>query len=183
MSEKETRTTEFVIQWPDMLIRVGLLTFLWWLLNGDDWLSWWLGIPAVILATAVSLIVVPPISWRIAPLPLIRFAGYFFLKSFLSSVDVASRVFRPRIPLQPAMIIYDVRLSGDFPPVLMANVTSLLPGTLSAELELRPDRRGHKRKYLKVHTLDERDPVVAELDRLENHIAAVYRIDLEQTQL
>jgi multicomponent Na+:H+ antiporter subunit E len=163
--------------WPDLAIRVGLFVVLWLLLHGSDWLSWWIGVPAIALATAVSLIVVPPISWRVSFIPLIRFVGYFLVKSFLSSVDVASRVFRWRIPLQPDMIVYHIRLSGDFPPVLMANVTSLLPGTLSVELKLE---RENEPKCLLVHTLDERDPVAAELGRLEAHIAAIYGCNLEE---
>lgn len=193
----EVEKKEFVIQWPDALLRVGLLILLWWLLNGDDWLSWWIGAPAIALATAVSLIVVPPVTWRVAPLSLFGFILYFLGKSLWSSVDVAIRVFFPRkrIPLQPAMLIYPLRLQGDFPIVLMANVISLLPGTLSVELKISPE---DEPKRLKVHTLDERgslwflqskrsrdsqleqdaSPVIADLRDLEARIAAIYGIDL-----
>jgi len=158
-------------RWPDLLSRLVLLTLLWWLLNNGDTASWVLGVPAILLATLISAMVLPQTRWRIKPLAFLRFTLYFLVKSFLSSIDVASRVLRPQIPLQPALITYPIRLRGELPTVIMANATSLLPGTLSVEL---------KEGELHVHVLDERDPVLAELGRLEEYIAAAYGLDLEE---
>jgi multicomponent Na+:H+ antiporter subunit E len=156
-------------RWPSLLARLLLLTLLWWLLNNGDTASWVLGVPTILLATLVSAMVLPRTRWRIKPLPFLRFTAYFLVKSFLSSIDVASRVLRPQMPLKPALITYPIRLRGQLPPVIMANATSLLPGTLSVEL---------KEGELHVHVLDERDPVLAELSRLEEYVAAVYGLDL-----
>lgn len=153
----------------DLLLRAGLLALLWWILNDRDIASWTLGAPAVLLATIISVALLPRSRWRIKPFGFIRFVFYFLYKSLLSGVDVASRVLRPQIPLQPALIRYPIRLRHELGQVIMANVTSLLPGTLSAEL---------KEDELIVHVLDERDEVMAELNRLERRIAAAYGVEL-----
>ena len=52
----------------------------------------------------------------------------------------------------------------------MANTVSLLPGTLSVELE---------QEILRIHVLDETTAIDHELKILENHLADVFGFDLE----
>ena len=49
-------------------------------------------------------------------------------------VYVAWRAFDPRMPITPELIEYPLRLPPGLPRVILVNMVSLLPGTLSAEL-------------------------------------------------
>jgi multicomponent Na+:H+ antiporter subunit E len=69
------------------------------------------------------------------------------------------------MPLEPAFLDYNLSLPNGAPRLFMANVVSLLPGTLSAEL---------LEGCLKVHVLDVKADVVAELQSLESRVAAVF---------
>ncbi len=157
----------------DIAIRAGLFAALWWALNEGDNAAWTLGVPVVLLATLLSVAILPRLGWRFSPLGLLRFTLYFLRESLLSSVDVASRVFRPQMPLQPGLLRYPLRLPADSSRVLLANVTSLLPGTFCTDLE------GDE---LVVHALDTDLPVRESLHHIEELIAAMYRHNLTEAR-
>lgn len=171
MSERITRQQSY--HPLDITIRAGLFAALWWALNEGDNAAWTLGAPVVLLATLLSVAILPRLGWRFSPIGLLRFALYFLRESLLSSVDVASRVFRPQMPLQPGLLRYPLRLPADSSRVLLAGVTSLLPGTFCTDLE------GDE---LVVHALDTTEPVYKSLRRIEERIAAVYRHELTEAR-
>lgn len=154
----------------DILLRVGSLALLWYILNGDDLDSWLIGVPVVIVATFISAIVMPGIKWGIRPYAILRFSVYFLSKSLLSSIDVASRVMRPKMPLKPGIMHYPLRIKHTNARVIIANITSLLPGTLSVSIE---------NNELIVHVLNVDDPIMDELRRLETHVAGIHGIQLK----
>lgn len=156
----------------DVALRIVVFTLLWWLLTQGDLDSWVLGAPTVALAILISLHMLPAGDWHWAfsPYGAFRFALYFLRKSMLSSVDVAIRVMHPAMPLKPGLFEYHYRITGENARVIMANTTSLLPGTLSVDLV--DDK-------LLVHVLDLDAPIEAELRLLEKRIAAIYGIKLE----
>jgi multicomponent Na+:H+ antiporter subunit E len=96
---------------------------------------------------------------------LISFVPFFFWRSLCGSIDVARRALHPKMPLEPAFIDYSLSLPNGAPRLFMANVVSLLPGTLSAEL---------LEGCLKVHVLDAKADVVGELQSLESRVAATF---------
>ena len=146
-----------------------LLTFVWWLLAGDDPASWWIGVPAVLLGVAVRSVLprVAPEGWR--PLELPAFTVYFLHSSVLSGWDVIKRTFDPRLPLVPGLLTYTPRLTGRFARVFFANVISLLPGTLSTDFD-GPD--------LLIHVLDENARNLDNLRILEGRIAQLFGEEL-----
>ncbi|WP_455210401.1 Na+/H+ antiporter subunit E [Kaarinaea lacus] len=154
------------------LRRAGLFTLFWWLLNITDHASWIIGIPCIIVALALSLKYAPPRPWRWRPLQVIRFLPIFFWESMRGGIDVSLRVFRPSLPLQPDVIDYTIVLPSGLPRLLMLNVVSLLPGTLSADLH--GDR-------LTLHILDKNTPIESELRRIENHIADMISMTTKTT--
>lgn len=156
----------------DAVLRGSLLAFFWWLLNEGDNTAWTLGVPTVAAATLISLAFVPPRPWRIRPLGTLRFALYFARKSLLSSVDVARRVFQPRIPIKPRLVRYPLRLKALNAQVIMANTASLLPGTLSV---------GLSENVLTLHVLDIDAPIHEELAVLEKRVAAIFGLSLEES--
>jgi multicomponent Na+:H+ antiporter subunit E len=66
------------------------------------------------------------------------------------------------MPLQPALQEYRTTLSPGLPRVLFANVVSLLPGTLSADID---------GASLQIHVLDERAANIKSLRELEAAVA------------
>ena len=159
-----------VNQTIDLGLRAALFALLWWTLNDGDNNAWVLGLPSVILAAGLSVAMLPLGGRRLNLLGTLRFAVYFLSQALLSSVDVAARVFRPEMPLNPVLVRYPLRLSIPSARVLMANTASLLPGTLSVSLD---------DAELVVHALDTSAHVSDDLRHLESLIANMYSLKLE----
>jgi multicomponent Na+:H+ antiporter subunit E len=133
---------------------VGFLAF-WIIVAGIDPVDLVVGVLAAIVATWVSLRLLPPGTIRLRPIALAKLVLRFLYQSVGAGVDVAWRALDPRLPLQPGYVIYRPRL----PPGTMRNafctMTSLLPGTLPSGT----DESGG----LIVHCLDETQPVTEQL--------------------
>jgi multicomponent Na+:H+ antiporter subunit E len=84
-------------------------------------------------------------------------------------MDVAKRALHPRLPISPGMHDHRWRLPPGLPQVFMANTVSLLPGTLSAELD---------EKYLRVHILDQTGAFASKLPVIEARVATVFGLNL-----
>ena len=153
--------------WSSIVLRGGVFSLLWWVLTDGAASSWWIGVPAVLLAVAASAALLPPTTfvWY----EFLRFVPFFLIRSLLGGADVAWRAFHPSLPIAPDLIEYPLRLSPGLPRVFMANTVSLLPGTLSAALD---------RNVLKVHVLDCRRGVLAELKVVEQRVARMFGTSL-----
>lgn len=147
-----------------VLFRTMVFAVLWLLLAGPGWESWLIGVPAILAAAGVSARLAP--RWpRLAPLGVLRFIPFFLWQSVRGGLDVAMRVLHPRLQIAPAFVTYQLRLTDPAAQVVLLDVISLLPGTLSAEL------RG---MVVIVHVLDVRADPLAELAQLESQIAALF---------
>ena len=62
-------------------------------------------------------------------------AGYFVAESFRGAADVAWRALRRDLPIDPHLVRYDVTLPPGPARTLLAGVVSLLPGTLTADVD------------------------------------------------
>jgi multicomponent Na+:H+ antiporter subunit E len=152
------------------LVHAAVFAALWWALTGGAASTWILGAPVVVAATAASRRLWPRDNGWWSPLALVRFVAFFLRESIRGGVDVARRAFDPALPLQPALLELRSRLPPGPAEVLLVDVMSLLPGTLSVDLNGRT---------ILLHVLDERAPVEAELRVLEGYIAAMFRIPLD----
>lgn len=110
-----------------------ILAVIWLALTGFDALL--LGALTAIVGGAFGAWMVPgrPQPWR--PLRLFRFSRYFLWTSMAGGLDVAWRALQPRMNLHPAWLRYRLSLPPGQPRTLMVSILSLMPGTLSAELE------------------------------------------------
>jgi len=147
--------------------RAIVFSLLWMFLAGGDAGSWMIGAPAVAAATLLSLRLWsgPAASlWALA-----RFAPWFFRQSLDGAIDVAMRALHPAMPLYPGLVTFRLRLPSGASRVALANVISMLPGTLSADL--KADR-------LTVHALDARQDLYAMLVELEPRIAGIFNVEL-----
>ena len=144
-----------------------LFSLVWWLLTDGATASWPVALPAILLATLVSVRLMPALSWSVSGMLL--FVPYFLWHSMRGGVDVALRAMHPRLPIAPALFDYRFRLPPGLPRVFMANIVSLLPGTLSVEIDT---------EILRVHVLDEAGDIAQELTLLENRLAAIFSLRL-----
>jgi multicomponent Na+:H+ antiporter subunit E len=141
------------------------LAGVWWLLTDGAAESWLIGIPAT-LAAAWSYRRPEQREGSLSWVGAARFLPFFLWESLRGGVDVAQRTLAPRMRISPGFAVYRCRLQKSGALVLFANCVSLLPGTLTADLE--GDR-------LRLHLLDSGADVNRELDRLERAVARIYR--------
>ncbi len=153
--------------WPGVLRRGLLFAFVWWILVEGEIASLWIGVPAVLLVATASVALLSPVSfvWH----ELFRFVPFFLTRSLLGGADVAWRAIHPGMPIAPDLVEYPLQLPSGLPCVFLANTVSLLPGTLSAELDSN---------CLKVHVLNGRKDVLSELETLERRVAALFGASL-----
>jgi multicomponent Na+:H+ antiporter subunit E len=152
----------------ETLIRIALFSFLWAILNGLDWEGWLFGVPVILIATYISLAIVPKMVWKFSPMSVIRFSIYFFWHALKGGIDVIARAFHPHLPINPGFIHYEFRLPPGSPRVFLTFVTSLLPGTLSSAM---------KEDELIIHVLDLNQPVPEQIFNLENQVASIFGIN------
>jgi len=148
-----------------MLRSLVLLVALWWILTGGDPASWVFGGPFIAAALLARQRLHPPAPSKISAGGALRFLAGFFGQSFVSGVDVVRRAFHPRLPLAPGLVEHVLRLRSPSERILAAGTVSLLPGTLSVNLE------GHN---LQVHVLDLGAPVVRGLQDVETRVAGLH---------
>lgn len=128
---RAVRAAGFRLVWAG---QAGVMLFALWLIF--DGLSGW---PVGLLAAAAGgalagwLSEGPPFRWN--PFRLVGFAGFFVVESFRGGLDVAWRTLHPRMPVNPHFFEYAIALPEGQPRTLLISVISLLPGTLSAELD------------------------------------------------
>lgn len=151
------------IPWTTALSRTLICALIWWSLAKGAAFQWWMGIPVIVLAVTASFALLPPS--RIVWIRLLWFVPFFLVQSIIGATDVGWRAFHPRLPIAPDLVQYPLRLSSELSQVFMANVVSLMPGTLSAELDGR---------LLTVHVLVSRPGIFSKLEKLEQRIAHVY---------
>jgi len=158
------------MRWSTVFSRVIIFTLAWWILTDGDAGSWWIGVPVVMLAVAVSIALLPPV--KLVWYELLRFVPFFLMTSLRGGVDVAWRAFYPGIRVNPALVEYRLRLPPGQSRVFMTNTVSLLPGSLSAEL---------RANSLRVHVLDASHDFRAELQSLEGFVARIFGSSLGET--
>lgn len=144
-----------------LILHVLLFGALWGILSEGQ--GWAFGIPFVLLAATLSCALMP--ASRLSLAGLARFVPYFAWNSLRGGIDVALRAVHPQMPIEPALLSYELQLDDVVARVVMANVVTLLPGTLSADL------RGHT---LLVHVLNASGPFPEALERLERRVADLF---------
>lgn len=120
------------LPWQRTVSLLLLNALVWWVLAGP---AWGFGVFAIVLATAAGLALPAGQAVHYSVSGALWFSGYFLVQSVLGGVDVARRAFSPTLPLDLTWQRYPLRLQGDPARTLFINAISLLPGTLSAELE------------------------------------------------
>lgn len=149
-----------------MLVRGVAYFLLWMIMAGGQPADIAPGIVAAVLATWISLALLPPDPdmAHIRPLAVLRLAIRFVWTSVVAGLDIARRAFSPSLPLTPGYLHYPVGLAPGTSRNLFTSVTSLMPGTLPAGT----DESGR----LIYHCLDVEQPVLQELGQEEAELVA-----------
>lgn len=147
------------------LLLVLLLAALWWLLTSGAPSSWVIGAPVVLLAAWSVQSRKTQAGNRFSLRGLMLFLPFFAWESIVGGIDVARRVLAPSPAIEPGYLDYQMRLSDIRAQMLFVNTVSLLPGTLAADLD---------GSTVRVHALDVRENVHAELQKLERVVAKIY---------
>jgi multicomponent Na+:H+ antiporter subunit E len=165
----EDREVSVVRREFDLGLRAGVLGLWWGVLTGWVAGSWLVGVPVVVVATAVSWVLMPRLSWRWGWRGALRFGWGFLWGSLRGGIDVARRALHPRMPLRPGLVRLVLKLPEGGARVFLALVVSLLPGTLSVRLE------GDE---LVVHGLDVGMGVEGEVRKVERLVARMLLVEL-----
>jgi multicomponent Na+:H+ antiporter subunit E len=96
---------------------------------------------------------------------LLHFIPIFLWFSLLSGVDVAWRTLHPQRPLEPAFIEYPWRLPPGPARIFLANVISLIPGTLGVQI---------KEQTLTIHVLKNHVKVTNYIHILEHYLVDLF---------
>jgi multicomponent Na+:H+ antiporter subunit E len=169
---RETRTTDARNgrRWArSAALRLLGFGMIWWVLAEGSLRYPLMALLAIAGATAASLALMPPAGVRWSPAGLARFIPYFARQSVIGGADVAIRALSPRMPINPGVVECDLRLPNEAARVLLAHVMSLMPGTLSVDLD------GAR---LRLHVLDRAMPAVDRVRETEALIAGMFRLEL-----
>jgi multicomponent Na+:H+ antiporter subunit E len=143
--------------------------FGFWLLlarpSAFAWADLAVGLLAATLATWASLQLLAPGPSRLRYGALLPLVARFLWQSLVAGLDVARRVFDPRLPIKPGYLAYPVRIPGGPRRAAFGAFTSLMPGTLP----VGEDRDGS----LVYHCLDLDQPIASSLARDEALVAEV----------
>ena len=161
---KTGKWTDHGVDGRAVLARALLFALLWWALTDEVDGAWWVGVPAVVVTSVLSVALVPPtgLVWRQA----LGFIPFFLWLSLKGGMDVAWRAFHPRMPITPELIEFPLQLPAGLPRVVLLNTVSMLPGTLSTQLENR---------VLRVHVLDSSGDFLDELEKLEQRVGGMFK--------
>lgn len=153
------------------LPRFGFLAGLWYVLADGHESSWGIGVPVLIAGTCASLLLRSPYGWKWRLAGLGRFFSVFLWLSWRGGIDVALRSIHPQCPLTPGLLIYRLRLPLGPARIFFTNTVSLLPGTLSADLE---------EDHLTVHAVDTSLPILENLQTIESLVAKLFGLQLSR---
>src|SRR5690554_5685175 len=148
-----------------LLLRGASLLVVWWALTLGETSALGFGLGVTALVAWLSVRLFPPSGYRLQPLGLLSFLGYFLTRSVVAGLDVARRLLSPALPVHPGEITLTLYLPEGSPRWLLANTLSLMRGTPSALLE---------GDQLTLHSLETRAPVAQDVAESERQLARVF---------
>lgn len=145
---------------------VGLF-LAWLLLNGLDFLV--VGVLTAAVAALVPASLAQSRLPRVRLVPALVFLGFFLVESVRGAIDVGWRALSPSMPITPDFFRHPTDLPPGLPVGLFMGTLSLLPGTLSVEVE--EDEHG---RTLVFHSLV--GDTTGEARSLEARIARLFHV-------
>ena len=150
-----------------VILSILVLSVMWGALTGWRADALIFGLPAIALGAMISFLLPPTSGFRLSLRGAMSFALWFAVQSVRGAVDVALRAFSPDMGLRPCFRIYPLSLPMGAPRITFVNIITLLPGTLSAEIN---------DDVVIVHMLDARIELEPALVDLETRIRALFAL-------
>src|ERR687894_735649 len=144
--------------------QVALVGMLLW----GTW-SWANLLSGLLLAlTVLTLLPLPHVvgGARVRPLPLLAFLGHFVVDLFASGAEVAWQALRPGGVHRTAIVQVQLRADSDLLLTMVAEATSLVPGSLVLDLD-------REQRVMTLHLLPVRD--LDDVARKKAHVLVVER--------
>ena len=158
----------FTLFYPVML-RVFFFSMIWLSLSrGEVKGGLPFAVPAILIGCWLGMKLRGPEGKDIHLGVLLMHLPFFFYKSTMSGLDVMRRALHPRLPIDPVLVEFRFSLPKGNPRVFLADIITLLPGTISVDLD---------EEKIIIHALDPQMVRQSELRRLEQKVAGLYRID------
>lgn len=148
-------------------LRLSLFLIIWIVITNGDVSSLWIGLPATVLAVVTSIKLIPPLKWKFNAF--LKFIPLFFKHSLIGGFDVMWRVFHPTLPINPDLVRYRLRIEEGFAQDIMVDAISLLPGTLSVEVE---------DNVLIIHALNVENDIQREVSLIESHLSEIFYLNI-----
>jgi multicomponent Na+:H+ antiporter subunit E len=158
-------------QLAEILTVALAMVFCWTAFAGGDLGSWLIGVPAVLGAVWVRRWLAPLSAQSICLKRIPGFFLNFLLLSLWAGIDVGARAIAPKIRVNPGLLTYPLRLPRGPARLFFMWVITLIPGTLTADLQSG---------RLLVHVIDKEGDNQAELIDLENQVAALFGLVLPE---
>jgi multicomponent Na+:H+ antiporter subunit E len=139
-----------------------------WILLWGTW-SWANLLSGLLVALAVlTLLPLPHVvgGTRVRPVPLLVFVGHFVADLFTSGAEVAWQALRPGGVRRTAIVRVQLRADSDLLLTMVAEATSLVPGSLVLDLD-------REQRVMTCHLLPARD--LDDVARKKAHILVVER--------
>lgn len=148
-----------------ILIRFLFFSLLWLVISEAALSALWVGLPVVLICVFISLKLMPPIGFALSPFAWLRFIQFFLVQSVKSGFDVAKRAVSTPVNIHPCFREINISLKNPFSRVLFAVVVSLLPGTLSVDLN-------EKGAY--IHALEEKFLADEQFEEIESILRPLF---------
>ena len=149
-------------------LRSILFLIIWMVLTNGNMLSLWIGLPSTVVAAVTSMALIPPLKWNFNAF--LKFIPFFFKHSLMGGFDVMWRVFHPTLPINPDLVRYRLSIPEGFAQDIMVDAISLLPGTLSVEVE---------DNVLSIHVLNVENDIQREVSLIESHLSEIFCLNIE----
>jgi multicomponent Na+:H+ antiporter subunit E len=153
--------------WPLALLRLLLAALLWWILAEGAADAWYVGIPAVLLATAASLRWSGTAGYRVRLAAVPPLLIYFLRGSLLAGIDVARRALAPAVRLNPGLVQIPTSLPAGAPRWLLTTTLSLMPGSLTVAVS---------GDGVLLHSLDRGRDLTPQVRAVEHLVAALFGV-------
>ncbi len=144
---------------------IAWLVLVWVLLWGT--LSWANLLSGLLVALVLlALLPLPHVvgGTRVRPLPMLVFLGHFVVDLVVSGAEVAWQTLRPGGVHRTAIVQVQLRVDSDLLLTMVAEATSLVPGSLVLDLD-------RERRVITLHLLPARD--LADVERKKVHVLVV----------
>ena len=144
---------------------IAWLVLVWMLLWGTfSWANLLSGL--VVALVLLALLPLPHVvgGARVRPLPLLVFLGHFVTELVVSGAEVAWQALRPGGVRNTAIVQVQLRVDSDLLLTMVAEATSLVPGSLVLDLD-------REQRVITLHLLPARD--LADVERKKAHVRVV----------